>query len=99
MATFLGESVSVPKSTRKGVKVGSRISIHHFADSVRNLSGGRWHYRTALWRLEVPLTPQEIERIKSTGIKKKGLNSPESIQRDVEREQKPSPWQLCVELP
>ncbi len=87
VATFWGKRIRA-EVARKGVKVGSRISIHHFADSVRNLSGGR-QYRTALWRLEVLLTPQEIERIKAQELKER-LELTESIQRDVEREQKPS---------
>lgn len=78
MATFWGKRIRA-EVARKGVKVGSRISIHHFADSVRNLSGGR-QYRTALWRLEVLLTPQEIERIKAQELKER-LELTESIQR------------------
>ena len=73
---------------RKGVKVGSRISIHHFADSVRNLSGGR-QYRTALWRIEVLLTPQEIERIKAQELKER-LELTESIQKMWKESKKPT---------
>ena len=87
VATFWGKRIRA-EVARKGVKVGSRISIHHFADSVRNLSGGR-QYRTALWRLEVLLTPQEIERIKAQELKER-LELTESIQKMWKESKKPT---------
>ena len=55
---------------RKGVKPGSRISIHHFADSVRTLAGGK-QYRSALWKIEVMRSPKELEEIKAREMREK----------------------------